>query len=517
MASDDADPATHLMRLFAGATRSHGTYSEEDPEVGGKKTIKRTAKTIREPVTVALWRQHLAGTRPLGIVSIREDDNCLWASVDIDVYTLDLSEIVRMLDAAGIPAIVCRTKSGGAHVYMFFSEPVPAAEVVPRLRELAAFLGHGDSEIYPKQTTVLAARGDLGSWLNMPYFGGDKTERYAVRGDGRGMSVETFLARAEAIKMSRRGLVDIVIHKQAAGFETGPPCLESLVSTGFPSGTRNNGILALGVLAKKMQPDNWEALLNQWVATHGGDPVFAATELASIVRSLRKRDYHYKCGDNPLRQRCNVALCRTRPHGVGGGSVSVLESASILCTDPPVFFVILKTGGTVELSASQILSPSEFQHATLVQLREVVPEYSRRDWISWIRPIVENATRIEAPRESGSRGEFEELLEQFATDRHRAERREEVLLGKPWHDEDGGRLYFRLRDLVAALDRARFQCPERGIGLRSWVTARIRDMGGRDTQFNAQGRNVNAWTLDSKRFSWVEIHHELPAHDISPL
>lgn len=511
--------AARFMRLFEGASRSHGTYTQEDPEVGGKRTIKRTARTLREPVTVDLWSQHIAGTRPLGVVPIREDDHCMWGAADVDDYTIDVAELASELRKLEVPAIVCRTKSGGAHVYLFFSEPIPAEEVVPRLRELAALIGHGDCEIFPKQTTVLASRGDLGSWLNMPYFGGDQTERYAVRPDGRGMQMTSFLDVAEGVRLSRRGLADLVMRRKAAGFETGPPCLESLVVTGFPEHTRNNGILALGILAKKMSPDGWEVLLEKWVKEYGGTPAFSSAELAGIVKSLRKKDYNYKCSDKPLSMRCNVALCRTRPHGVNGhaGSVSILESASVLCTDPPIFFVVLKTGRTVELSASQILSAHEFQLAVLVQHREVVPEYKRSDWTSWVHAVIERATLIEVPPESGNRGRFEELLDQFVTDRHQAETREEVMMGKPWHDEEGGRVHFRLRDLEAALDRARFTCPDRGMGLRSWVTARIRSMGGESGQFFSRGKNVNTWRLPASLFVWATSPMGLPRHEEGPL
>jgi hypothetical protein len=536
---DERSVAERFMSLFLGADRSHGTYTEEDPEPGGKRTIKRTARTIRSPVTVDLWRQHLDGTRPLGVVPIREDDHCWWGVVDVDRYPIVGSEIASLLRKAEIPAICCWSKSRGVQVYLFFSEPIPATEVVPRLRELAALIGHGDSEIFPKQTTVLAERGDLGSWLNMPYFGGDQPvpidasrpnaptrgERWAILPDGRGMSTERFLRMAEGNRLSRRGLADLALRTTVAGFESGPPCLESLISTGFPEHTRNNGILALAILAKKMQPDDWEPLIEKWVREYGGDPPFAAAELASVVRSVRKRDYNYKCNDRPLNMRCNVALCKTRPFGVGGGSggVSLLEGVQILATDPPVFFLYLKTDRTVELSAAQLLSPHEFQLAVLTQHREVVPEYKRGDWLAAVGAVMERAVIIEAPRESGGgkrgevRGKFGEILEQFLTDRHRADSREEVLLGKPWCDEENGSVHFRLRDLEAALERSRFAPPDRSIGLRSWITQRIREMGGDSHQFYARGRNINVWRLRASLFEWTDTPAALPRHEESPL
>ena len=44
--------------------------------------------------------------------------------------------------------------------------------------ELAAGIGYGGVEIFPKQREVLVDRGDIGSWLNMPYFEGETSVRY---------------------------------------------------------------------------------------------------------------------------------------------------------------------------------------------------------------------------------------------------------------------------------------------------------------------------------------------------
>lgn len=520
---DDGNPprtlAASFHELFRGADRSHGTYTAEDPEPGGKRTIKRTARTLREPITEHHWAEHLAGRRPLGVVPIREDDHCWWGAVDVDDYTADASAMAGDLLAAGIPAICCKTKSGGIHVYLFFSEAIPATEVVPRLRELAARIGHADSEIFPKQTTVLANRGDLGSWLNMPYFEGDKTERYAIRPDGRGLSMDGFLTRALAVRLTRRGLADLELNRTVQGFESGPPCLESLVATGFPEHTRNNGILALGILAKKLSPDGWEKVLEGWVKEYGGTPAFPNSELNGIIKSLRRKDYNYKCSDKPLNMRCNVAVCRTRPHGVGGGqgAVSILESLKILQTDPPLFFLVLKDGTTVELSAQQLLNPGSFQHAVLVQRYEVVPEYKRNDWVRWVRDVVQKATHIEVPKESGTGGKFEELLEQFLTDRYRAESRDEIITGKSWYDEETDSVCFRLRDLEAELDRAKFTCPQAGASLRGWLTARIREMNGWTAQIKVAGRNINVWWLRASNLTWITTPLNLPRVEEGPI
>lgn len=511
--------AARFMELFAGADRSHGTYSEEDPEPGGKRTIKRTAKTVAAPVTIALWDQHLAGTRPLGVVPIMEDGRCWWAALDIDVYTIDHAGLSGELQKAGIPATVCTTKSGGAHIYTFFAEPILATTIVPRMRELAAMLGHGGCEIFPKQTTVDVERGDWASWLNMPYFNSEHSNRLAIKSTGMGMDAEEFVEHAMNSRISLQKFNDLKLQRTVSGFDQGPPCLESLVGTGFPPGTRNNGVLGLATLAKKMSPDNWETMLHGWVRDYGGEPAFPPSELDSVIRSVRKKDYNYRCGDTPLSQRCNVMLCKTRRFGVGtgGGGASIFESMAILSTDPKVYFITMKNGKTVELTDDQVLNPRDFQRAALRQLDEIVGSYTRDTWINWMQSLVAEAKTIDVPEDSGERGKFHEILEDFITNKWRAENREEVLRGKPWLDQDKEEVCFRMQDMEKAMEHAKFVCPERGMGLRAWMTLRLRDMKGYSSQFKVMGKNVRVWWLKASLFNWGDGSAPLRDMEESPI
>src|SRR5579859_5051062 len=124
------------MGLFAGFEGQHGTHGVPDLDPNGLKwSIKRTARTLKAPVTLALWQEHLDGKRPLGIAPIRIDSSCLWGSIDIDQYDIDLVEVVRRVEDAGLPLVPCRSKSGGLHLFMFFVEPVEAAAAQGVLRD----------------------------------------------------------------------------------------------------------------------------------------------------------------------------------------------------------------------------------------------------------------------------------------------------------------------------------------------------------------------------------------------
>ena len=55
-----------------------------------------------------------------------------------------------------------------------------ASDFRDKAAEIAAGLGHGRCEIFPKQEQVLVERGDVGNFINLPYFDSAKTLRYAV-------------------------------------------------------------------------------------------------------------------------------------------------------------------------------------------------------------------------------------------------------------------------------------------------------------------------------------------------
>ena len=95
-------------------------------------------------------------------------------AIDIDDYKVNIVELGQRIAAVVCPLVMCGTKSGGAHLFLFVAEPIQATLMRARLQDSASRLGCGSSEVFPKQTTVNWEAGEFGSWLNMPYFGGTR-------------------------------------------------------------------------------------------------------------------------------------------------------------------------------------------------------------------------------------------------------------------------------------------------------------------------------------------------------
>jgi hypothetical protein len=323
--------------LFAGLERAHGAYNRINQSREDGK-LKGDAVTKREPVTDALWAQHLEGQNGLGIVPVRDDATSVFAAIDIDQYSdLDHGRIATTVARLGFPLVTCRSKSGGCHLFLFTKQPVDAGLIQDRLRDMAAKLGQGRAEIYPKQRKLMPK--ECGGWLNMPYFNVAETVRPAIRPDGLPLTAEEFLEAAEKAKV---GPEFFEAPTPAPGVQEplpgGPPCLQHLVTLGFPKGTRNDSLLNVGIYFKHINPDSFDADVEEFNRQH---MQLGSEEVVNAIKSLHRKDYTYTCSKDPLTPYCNSVVCRTRKYGIGGGtaaSLPVLGGLTKYDSRPPLYW-----------------------------------------------------------------------------------------------------------------------------------------------------------------------------------
>ena len=180
-----------FKKIFTGLERAHGVTkvgqsNGDGTKVQGKSFIKR------DPVTDQLWLDHLQGRDSLGIIPINDDNLCIWGCIDIDSYAgFDHKKLVDKIFNLHLPLVVCRSKSGGAHVFLFTDNYVTAKLMQDKLTQIKAVLGYSGSEVFTKQTE-LKSEDDTGNFLNLPYFNGDDTTRYAFDRMGQAVNLEGF-------------------------------------------------------------------------------------------------------------------------------------------------------------------------------------------------------------------------------------------------------------------------------------------------------------------------------------
>lgn len=479
--------AQGFMDLYSGLSRAYGTFEINKTRArDNKQTGKVTS--VQKEVTLDVWIQHLKGSQSIGIVPIRDDSTVVFGAIDIDVYDLDHKALVQKINLAKLPLTVTRTKSGGAHAWIFLSEPTPAELVQRKLREMAAFLGHGRAEIFPKQTEVLPERGDIGSWINMPYFNGVSGGRFGFKSDGTPLGPGEFLIEVKGRKTTAEQLENFSATVKEE-FSDGPPCLQHIAGQQFPAGTRNTGLYNLGVYAKKSSPDSWEKMLEQFNVKYL-DPPLGTNEVKELIKSLKKKDYQYTCSQVPLVSHCNAAKCRSRRYGVGDHSgMPTITGLTKFNSCPPIWFADIEGGGRLELSTDDLQSQTRFQKRCMESLNSMPSQMNQRAWTVMIQGLLENVSIIEAPDDATPRGQLTEMIEKYCTQRAQAMSKDEIRLGKPF--TDGGRHYFTVSGLLAFLERHKFK----SFSLSEITSFLKNDLGATHHFANLKGKGVNFWAI----------------------
>ncbi len=127
---------------------------------------------------------HLTGRHVMGVYPLLADETCWFLAVDFDKskWVDDVGAFVETCQHVGLPAAVERSRSGnGAHVWFFFSSPVPAAtarkmgcylitETMSRRHELSM---ESYDRLFPSQDTM--PRGGFGNLIALPLQHGPRS------------------------------------------------------------------------------------------------------------------------------------------------------------------------------------------------------------------------------------------------------------------------------------------------------------------------------------------------------
>ena len=192
------DTDAKFAALFAGRTDVIGSDS------GGCIRLKPTDSMFDQ------YDCHLNETAAaIGIYPVMPDNTVWWGCVDIDTGTKPgaLYEtwedawqhsllLKRVLAALNIKSWIERTRSRGAHLWVFATEPVPAATMRRALLAAHQIAGLSQKEVNPKQEEL--APGKIGNYVRLPYpYRG--INQYVIEPDihiPEALSLDEFVGRA---------------------------------------------------------------------------------------------------------------------------------------------------------------------------------------------------------------------------------------------------------------------------------------------------------------------------------
>ena len=437
-----------FKEIFSGLTIAYGQYQPGDRGENGTKQ-KGKAFIVRKPVTDELWKKHLEGQGPaLGIIPITENNDCRWGCIDIDEYNFDHTSLVKNIRNLKLPLIVCRSKSGGAHVFLFTRENISATLMQNTLKKFAVVLGYEGSEIFPKQTEILVERGDTGNFLNLPYHNEMKGLRYAINDNGAGCTLEEFYQLYDVYSRTKEEVEKIKTEEKKIeeAFPGGPPCLNKLASIGFGEGSRNNALFNVAVYYKQAHPDTWEDEIVK-ANIKFMEPPLSNNEVQQLIKSVNRKGYDkYRCKDAPINAVCQSGLCRTKRFGVGFGEeeMPILGSLTKYASNPPQWFLdVDKT--RIELKSEQLYRPELFALACLDQANLVVPVPKPKDWKQhFLKPMMTGLQEVEPLESLNPVNELTGLLQDWTTNRQNARTIDDIFNKLPFTEE--GFTYFRMED-----------------------------------------------------------------------
>ena len=497
-----------FMTIFDGLKEAYGYFKIESTGSNGK--AKGKAGVLKSPRTTKLWESHLkGGGTGLGIIPINEDNQCIWGCIDIDQYPLDHKLLIEKIRRLKLPLVVCRSKSGGAHWFLFSKDWIEAKDMQKSLQNMSAALGYGESEIFPKQIKLHLDRGDVGNFLNLPYYDHENGLRYAFLDDGTSATLEEFVELYERYVQTPEEIVklQVVGGGEADLMKDAPPCLQILCKAKISEGGRNNGLFNIGVYLRKAYPDSWESEILRYNMEYLAPPL-PLPEVNIVAKQVQRKDYAYKCSDAPISSHCNKELCRTRKFGIGaavaGATIANLRKYN---STPPVWFMDVN-GEPLELDTEALMSQPLFQKSCMEQLNFMPRSVAKNQWEGRISSLMNEmrdneSAIIEVAQDASISGQFYDYLEEFCRHLQQAQDKEEILLRRPWTDEEQGKTYFRLKDFENFLKKNKF------FEYKAHKMAqRLRDINGQSTTLKIKGRSVRVWQIPS--FDNVDIEIEPP-------
>lgn len=503
----DHNDILRFTSLFRGNGRSMGRFFP------GKKSAKAMMTEHRQ-FSVDDFEQHLRGEVGIGIVPIMDDGYCWFGAIDIDAHgdqpDIDLVALENTIRELDLPLTACRSKSGGAHLYLFGNEPIRASIIRQTLAKWAVQLGFGGCEVFPKQDHLPFSKDDegkdvqqLGNWLNICWFDAESDDclRYTIEG-GKRIPFHYFLDVAEGRRVSGSMLVE----KGEDQHREAPPCVQRMIAEGVGKGHRNEAMYNMVIYLKQAFPETYRDKAFDMNARIFTEPM-SHSEAKKVISSASRRDYRYKCKEEPCKSLCKSFECVNRKFGITAEEKGELEMGKAPEFGPlekymtnPVRWRLMVDGVGMNLTTPQLMDFRAVREAIADNLTKLVPPMKNDRWQVMLYAMMQDATLIEAPEEATLEGNLMHRLQEFfrrtdlESDGTNTEDREQLLTGSPVvqlaTSGEGRVVYFRGSDFMDYLKKNRAEDVK---GPNLWVL--MRDAGVQHGKLRVKGASIQVWWL----------------------
>jgi hypothetical protein len=498
------DKIKKFLNAFDGYELAYGQAGLFLAKENGKMEGRSMTITSRMPREVI--ENHLLGKEyGVGIVPLRQDDTCMFGAIDLDIVGANplkhtIAEMEQKVNTINAPLIACSTKSNGIHLYCFTSEPIPAALMITRLKEWAALLGYGNSEIFPKQSYRVSEQ-DVGNWINLPYFNHQNAEnKRKAFNKGKFISLEEFFELVEVCRISLSEMNSYKIEDQDESFNDAPPCLQILSKLGIEEGSRNNGVYNFAVYFKQKYLDDWQDKLME--INGQVKPPLALKELETIIKSVSRKDFWYKCKEFPICQYCNKSECHKRKYGIGNSDDIEIdfENISKYISGEEVIWFAQYQGKRIKLTTDELLMQSQLQKKFVEHFNLIFTPMKPARWAAKINELLAKCTVIFENEQASRKGQFFEILDAFLSDGVSGETIDD--LAKYNTCSMDGETFFRSFNLFSFLKNKRFKHTENEVW--NW----LKDKSAKTKKIKVAKKYINVWSISTPESFQIEDTNE---------
>ncbi len=442
-----------FQQLFTGNPNVYGVHIPAEETVDGEKA-KGKSFTKRAPVTQELYYRHILGETSIGISPIWGVNKVNFAAIDIDVYPSNPLKYCKFFSRFHLPFTCFRSKSGGIHAYAFFSDAPDASDVIDTLCEVKAILSLDQkTETFPKQRKL---HGDgIGNWINLPYFGGEETSRYAYDDNGKPMSFEAAMA-ACADKVCTLRSLKAALSKLP--FSPAPPCLQTLFMSDEiceQNHNRNTYLFNVATYLKARFGDAFPeklALVNNALQS----PMTQQELERTVILSQKKGDYSYQCELPLFSGVCNKEVCSKREYGKGSDTVSNLSFGKLVQVNalPPYYKWYVNGVEMIFYSEAELRQQEKFMDYCIRHLHKCPNKLKADKWTALLNRSLEQLEMEDVPEDEQLSEETiqKSYIVDFFESRALTPAIGQVKLGKVYFHKEKAAYIFKAEALVDYLE-----------------------------------------------------------------
>jgi len=182
-------------------------------------------------------------------------------------------------------------------------------------------------------------------------------------------------------------------------------------------GGRNNALFHYGVYAKSKWPENWKSKLVVFNETAMQSPL-TDVEVDIIKKQHDKKDWGYKCNDQPMCSLCDKKLCKSRKFGIGQEPVfPSLTDLQVINLEEPYYYLNVDGDRLYLDSAKHLTNQSLFQEECVKQLRNNPVTLKTNEWKKLTNILLRNAEITEPAEGTSTKDILKNYLEDYCVNR----------------------------------------------------------------------------------------------------